>query len=135
MSDRVSIEIDGIGHGDTPIPMACRVANVIFSSGIPGRNPADGRRPDDPEQEVEFAFGNVAAVIRRAGADVDDVAEMTVLVSDESIRPLVDPYWVRMFPDSASRPARHTTVQQLRGGARIQLRFVAVVGRGNEPGS
>ncbi|MFC0529540.1 RidA family protein [Phytohabitans kaempferiae] len=126
MSDRVSIDLDGAGHGDTPIPMACRVANLVFSSAVSGRDPADGTRPGEVEREVELAFGNVAEVIRRAGASVDDVAEMTVLVSDESIRKLVDQYWVRMFPDPASRPARHTTVQQLRGGARIQLRFVAV---------
>ena len=54
----------------------------------------------------------------------------TVFVRDKAIRPVVNKYWVEMFPDEASRPARHLLSTDLQSGTRLQLEIMAVLGEG-----
>jgi predicted dehydrogenase len=42
-----SIEVEGVSHGAAPIPMGARVGNMIFSSGIMGKDPATDKLPED----------------------------------------------------------------------------------------
>ncbi|MGD9944724.1 MAG: RidA family protein [Burkholderiaceae bacterium] len=124
---RQSIELPGLKHGRTPIPMAARVGNMIFTSGIPGRDARTGQLGDGPAEQVRLAFENLAVLLQQAGAGLDDVGSVTVLVADEAFRDSVNAHWVACFPDPASRPARHTSVQALRGGMLIQLQAIASI--------
>ena len=54
----------------------------------------------------------------------------TVFVQDKAIRPVVDRYWVEMFPDEASRPARHMLRTDLQADTQLQLEIMAVLGQG-----
>ena len=53
-------------------------------------------------------FANVRRVMDAAGGSADDIIKMNVWITDRALRPIINKYWVEMFPDPHSRPARHT---------------------------
>jgi 2-iminobutanoate/2-iminopropanoate deaminase len=126
---RRSIEVPGLRHG-APIPQASVVGNLLVSGGISPVDPETGAIPDGTDEQVAIAFANVRRVLAAAGGSPEDVVKCTVFVPDKAIRPVVDKYWVEMFPDAASRPARHTLRSDLQGGMQLQLEIMAVLGQG-----
>jgi 2-iminobutanoate/2-iminopropanoate deaminase len=127
---RRSIEVAGLHHGDLPIPQACLVGELLVSSGISPLDPETDAVPESVEDQVALTFSNVRRVLEAAGARPEDVGKVTVFVRDKSIRPTIDKHWVELFPDSTSRPARHTLRVELTDPLQIQLEIIAVVGRG-----
>lgn len=126
-SKKRSLEVAGVSHGGAPIPMGARVSNMIFSSGIMGKDPATDTLPMDGAQQVKFAFQNMRALLAAGGASIDHLARMTVFIKDESVRAAINEEWVKCFPDPHDRPARHTLIYDLRGGMLLQLEIIAVV--------
>lgn len=122
-----SLEVPGITHGSAPIPMGARVGNMIFSSGIMGKDPVNNELPQDVGLQAKFAFENMIALLKAGGATLDNLARMTVFIKDESARPAVNEQWLKHFPDPHDRPARHTLVYDLPGGMLLQLEVVAVI--------
>lgn len=122
-----SLEVPGVNHGKAPIPMGARVGNMIFSSGIMGKDPATNELPPDVALQARFAFEHVATLLQVGGASMDNLAHMTVFIKDESARAAVNVEWLKYFPDPHDRPARHTLVYDLQGGMLLQLEIVAVV--------
>jgi 2-iminobutanoate/2-iminopropanoate deaminase len=125
MPRREVLEVPGVRH-TAPIPMAVAVGNMVFTSAIMGKDPATGALPADPEAQAAWVFAHLRTILRAAGCHPGDVGHVAVLVADEAYRRQVDREWLAMFPDERDRPARHTTVTQLRGGALIQIEAVAV---------
>lgn len=122
-----SLEVPGVTHGNAPIPMGARVGNMIFSSGIMGKDPATDTLPEDVGLQAKFAFDNMISLLAAGGATLDHLARMTVFIKDESARPAVNAQWLKYFPDPHDRPARHTVVHDLRGGMLLQIEVVAVI--------
>jgi 2-iminobutanoate/2-iminopropanoate deaminase len=127
-----SIEVPGVTHGNVPIPMGARVGNMIFSSGIAGKDPATNKVPEDAAQQARFAFENLRTLLENGGATLEDVGHVTVFVKDNSVRDAINAEWVKCFPDPHDRPARHTLVYELQGGMLLQLEAIAVVQDRNE---
>jgi 2-iminobutanoate/2-iminopropanoate deaminase len=127
---RRSVEVPGLHHGGLPIPQACVVGNLLASSGISPLDPATGAIPDSAEDQVKLVFANVGRVLEGAGGRPGDVVKCTVFVRDKAIRPVIDKHWTQMFPDEASRPARHTLRIDLAEPMLIQLEILAVLGEG-----
>ncbi len=127
---RRSIEVPGLHHGGLPIPQACVVGNLLMSSGISPLDPVSGDVPADVDEQVDLVFGNVRRIVEAAGGTTADIARCTVFVQDKAIRPIVDKYWQEMFPDPASRPARHTQRIDLNPPLQLQLEITAVLGEG-----
>lgn len=125
MSKRRVIEVEGVEHA-APIPMACQIGDYLFTSAIMGKDPETGEVPDDPEQEVAFVFQHLVSILHRADMSSDDVGYVSVLLSDDSYRPLVNEHWTALFPDPSCRPARHTSLTVLPGGRTLQLIATAV---------
>lgn len=123
-----SLEVPGVSHGGAPIPMGARVGNMIFSSGIMGKDPATDQLPADGTQQARFAFQNMKALLAAGGATLDHLARITVFIKDESIRAAINEEWIKCFPDPHDRPARHTLIYDLRGGMLLQLEIIAVLG-------
>lgn len=124
MAWRESIEIPPVVHNN-PIPMACRVGNVLFTSGISGADPQTGEMPQSQEQQAFNAFANLKRVLDKAGAVPEDVVHVTVLLKDNAYRELINKAWLQMFPDEASRPARHSLIHpNLNFDLQIQARAV-----------
>ena len=122
-----SIEVPGVTHGNVPIPMGARVGNMLFSSGIAGKDPATNKVPADAAEQARFAFQNLRTLLENGGATLEDVGHVTVFVKDDSVRDAINAEWVQCFPDPHDRPARHTRVHDLRGGMLLQLEAIAVI--------
>jgi 2-iminobutanoate/2-iminopropanoate deaminase len=122
---RRAIEVPGLSHGALPIPYAVAVGGLLVTGGINGKDPATGRIPEALELEVAQVYRNVVAVLDAAGFSTADVAKVTFFVADRAIRGLLNPGWIDLFPDPDNRPARHTLVQDLPPGARLQADLLA----------
>lgn len=122
-----SLELEGLNHGSAPIPMGDRVGNMIFTSGISGKNPMTGKLAEGAAAQAFHAFENLRQLLENGGATMADVGQVTVLTVDDSLRDVVNAEWLRPFPDPQDRAARHTTVQALRGSALLQLIAIAAV--------
>ena len=127
MGRRTALEVPGVTHGGAPIPMGVRIGNLIFSSGIMGKDPADDSLPDDPARQAELMFQNARTLLEGAGASLDDVAHMTVFLKDNAYREHLNREWLKAFPDEHDRPARHTLLWDLPGQMLIQCELVAVL--------
>ena len=127
MAWRESIEIPPVVHNN-PIPMACRVGNVLFTSGISGADPQTGEMPASQEQQARNAFANLQRVLDKAGAVAEDVVYVSVMLKDNAYRELVNKPWVEMFPDEDDRPARHQlVVENLPSPYDVQIEVIAVL--------
>ena len=91
-------------------------------------SPLAGRElPADASEQVRYAFLNMDALLHASGADLGDVGRVTVFLANLALREHVNREWLARFPDPKNRPARHTLVEDLRGGMQVQLEVIAVV--------
>jgi 2-iminobutanoate/2-iminopropanoate deaminase len=127
MEKRRSIEVAGARHTN-PIPSASRRGPFVVSGAISGADPATGQVPADLDAQCRQMFANVRRVIETAGGSPDDIVKMTVWITDRALRPVLNKYWVEMFPDPHSRPARHTvTSTDFTPPLQIQCDLMAVL--------
>lgn len=122
-----SIEVEGVTHGAAPIPMGARVGNMLYSSGLMGKDPSNDTLPSDSASQARLLFENLRTLLRNGDASLDDVVHVTAFVKDNGQREALNAEWVACFPDPHDRPARHTQVADLQGGMLMQLEIVAVV--------
>ena len=121
-----SIEVEGLSHAGTPIPLGCRVGPILATSGVGGTDRKTGAMPPDADTQAVNCFANLQAVLEAGGLGMGDVVKITVFVADEAHRAAVNKPWLRQYPDPAKRPARHALVMPLRAGMLIQLEALAV---------
>ncbi len=121
-----SIDVPGASH-KAPIPAAARVANILCTSAVSGKDPASGQLPADVGGQVRNAFANLRAVLAAGGASLDQVVKFSITLHDDSVREAVNAEWLAAFPDPQDRPARHITVHPLQHGMLLQLEVIAVV--------
>jgi 2-iminobutanoate/2-iminopropanoate deaminase len=128
MAKRQSIMWPGFAHSN-PIPNACRIGNMVMSSVIGPRDPVTGTVPDSLEAQVTNLFLQLAAAIKAAGGTADDFLKIEFWAKDQAAgRAALNGEWEKMFPDPASRPARHTQSLPSNSSAQIQCAFTAVIG-------
>jgi enamine deaminase RidA (YjgF/YER057c/UK114 family) len=124
MPKRTSIEIEGFKHAN-PIPGASRVGNIMMSSVISGRGPAG--MPDTLEGQIANIFQHVKDMVDAAGGSPANIVKMDFYTADQAAgRAALNGEWEKMFPDPASRPARHTIAAASDGPGQIRCTFVAV---------
>jgi 2-iminobutanoate/2-iminopropanoate deaminase len=130
MDKRRSIDVAGVKHVN-PIPSASRRGPLVASGAISGADPATGKVPADFDEQCRLMFENVRRVMAAAGGSPDDIVKMTVWIRDRSLRETMNRHWVAMFPDPASRPARHTqTSHDLAPPMQVQCDVLAVLEEG-----
>ena len=123
---RRSVYVEGLGHGDNPIPAAAVVGSLLMSGGISGVERSTGQMPDLLADELANMFDNIEAVLGTVGATVDEVVRLDVSLVAPTARGALNAEWVRRFPEEANRPARKTEVGvALPPGLRVQCTFVA----------
>lgn len=121
-----SIDVPGASH-KAPIPAAARVANILCTSAVSGKDPASGQLPADVGGQVRNAFANLRAVLAAGGASLDQVVKFSITLHDDSVREAINAEWRAAFPDPRDRPARHITVHPLQHGMLLQLEVIAAV--------
>lgn len=130
INERTSIYVEGFSHRN-PIPAACRIGGLLFSGSIQGTDPATGRYGATLADQCALMFAHIKRIVEAAGGTTDDVAKMTVWMRDRSQRQALNVEWLKMFPDAAHRPARHTMQADLDGDKLIECDFIAVLGGGD----
>ncbi|HEY4134155.1 MAG TPA: RidA family protein [Alphaproteobacteria bacterium] len=125
MSKRQSVEPPGKEH-KSPIPMGCKIGNIVYSSAIGGDDPATGKTSPDPAEQAKTMMENVRRFMTAAGGTPEDIIRLTLYVQDKKIREYFNKEWLAMFPDPHSRPARHALVVDLEKKL-FQVEVVAVL--------
>lgn len=123
---RTSIYAEGFSHKN-PIPAACRIGNMLYSGSIQGTDPATGAYGATLAAQCELMFEHVRRIVEAGGATPGHIIKMTVWMNDRTQRAALNVPWLRMFPDAASRPARHTMQAALDGGKLVECDFIAVI--------
>jgi len=127
MSNRRSIEVPGLEHVN-PIPNASRIGPFLMSGGIFGKDPSTGKVAEGVEAQCEQMFANVRKVLEAGGAAPEDVIKLSVWLKDMANRPVLNKYWLQLFPDAHSRPARHTfETPDLRAPLLVECEIMAVI--------
>ena len=117
------------GQAPQPDPGGLPQGAVCTTGAISGADPQTGKVPDDLDAQCRQMFDNVRRLIEAAGGSPDDIVKMTVWISDRALRPTLNKYWVEMFPDPHSRPARHTVAHSdFTPPMQIQCDILAVIG-------
>jgi 2-iminobutanoate/2-iminopropanoate deaminase len=130
MDKRQSIDVPGAKHVN-PIPSACRRGPFVVTGAISGADPETGTIAADLDGQCRAMFASVRRLIEAAGGTPEDIIKMNVWIADRSLRETLNRHWVAMFPDPASRPARHTmTSLDLAAPMQIQCDLMAVLGEG-----
>lgn len=124
---RSSIYADQFVHTN-PIPVACRVGDLVCSGVITGREPGTGRVAPTLDEQTAQVFGNLRSVVAASGVTLDDIVRITVWLQDRDDRDSLNREWVAMFPDPLDRPARQVHAEDLGGGVLVQCDFIAVAG-------
>lgn len=125
---RRSVDAEGYSH-QTAIPTASRVGPLLASSVVVGFDPGTRVMPEDAAHQLRNILRHAGAILDAGGATWDDVVKMTFYVADAEVRAVVEAQWVELFPDAASRPARHTQVVDLPRKVQVQADLLAYVGR------
>jgi 2-iminobutanoate/2-iminopropanoate deaminase len=126
MSRRKSIDLRGFAHRN-PIPAACRLGPLLMSGSILPRR-ADGTSPATLDEQCALMFQYVREILEHAGGTTEHIVKVDVAMKDASEREVLNKHWVEMFPDSSSRPARHTETKDLPGNILVQCEIVAMIG-------
>lgn len=127
MAVRQCISGPDIPEHVNPFPAGVKIGNMVFSAAIGGDDPDTHELPEDEESQIGNAFRTMRNMLRRAGGSPAHVARVSVYVRDRSIRPRVNPHWLKMFPDEDDRPVRHMVPADMPPGRHIQLEFIAVL--------
>jgi enamine deaminase RidA (YjgF/YER057c/UK114 family) len=128
MARRKSINWAGFKH-ENPIPNASLLGNILMSSIISGRDPDTGTMPPDLDAQVVNIFRQIKLCVEAAGGTPDDILKVNFWMKDPATgRKALNGEWSRMFPDPASRPARHTLSLAATAANHVTCDFVAVIG-------
>ncbi|MCY4581901.1 MAG: RidA family protein [Chloroflexi bacterium] len=126
MGRRQVIDLPGMGHR-APISLGVRIDNVLYTSGISGRDSEKDEMPEDAAGQAKCMFNNIRLMMAAAGGSTDDIIYMQLRLKDRALREFVDPEWLAMFPDAEDRPARHAENAALGGGMLMQCQIMAVL--------
>ena len=121
-----SIEIEGFSHS-TSIPAASRVGPLLATSVIVGRDDGQPNLPDTIDAQLANVFLFAGRILEAAGADWSDVVKFDFVVAELAHRAAVEEAWLRVYPDRAHMPARHTQVAELPGGMFVQATLLAYI--------
>ncbi len=126
MVQRDSIYCDDFKH-QNPIPNASRIGNLVVSGAIFPRDPETGKPAESLEDQCAMMFRHLRGTVEAAGGTPDNIIKITVWLKNPADRDAVNAEWTRMFPDPASRPARHTQKDVSDGPYLVGCDFMAVL--------
>lgn len=110
-----------------PYSQAVKVGNLLFLSGqIPLDSQSGQVVGQTAAEQVNQVMKNIEAVLKEAGASLDDVVKTTIFMVDLAEFQAVNAVYGASFPENA--PARSTVqVSALPKGVRVEIEAVAVV--------
>ena len=128
MTKRKSVNYPGYSH-QNPIPNGSRIGNILMSSIMNGTEPGTRTAPPDLAGQVTNIFRHIRLCVEAGGGTVDDIIKINFWMKQPSTgRAALNDEWVKMFPDEASRPARHTLSLSADSPHQVTCDFTAVIG-------
>jgi len=98
----------------------------LFVSTMPGSDPSNGKIPDDPAAQVDFALDRMKAVVEAAGLKLSNMVFVNPYLTREIPMRIMNQHYARRF-EFGNTPARATIqVSSLPEGVRIAYTGVAV---------
>jgi 2-iminobutanoate/2-iminopropanoate deaminase len=122
-----SINPEGLPAHKNPIPAAAVHKGILISSVISGKSVFTGSYSKNKVEQVSLVFEYIKKIVIEAGGTVQDIIKMDLYFSDKSDRSIVNPEWVKMFPDPNKRPARHAQIAELPKDCCLQVTLTAVI--------
>jgi reactive intermediate/imine deaminase len=111
-----------------PFSKAVRVGDVLYLSGVIGRNP-DGTLPQGIEAQTRATMDDIGATLKEAGLGFDRIFHCTAFLSDMNNWAAFNQVYVGYFPDGPL-PARSALgVNGLALGALLELECQAYAGK------
>ncbi|MGH9502363.1 MAG: RidA family protein [Terriglobales bacterium] len=109
-----------------PFSPAVLTRDRAFVSAMPGSDPANGKVPDDPAAQVDFALDRMKAVLEAAGLDLRHMVFVNPYLTSDIPMKVMNQHYAQRF-EFGNTPARATIeVSSLPGGAHIEYTGVAV---------
>ena len=99
----------------------------MITSSILGKELDSDTYPEDKARQIALVFDYLEAILEEGGAELQDVVKIDLYFADKGDRPLVNPHWLRLYPDPAKRPARQAHQTMLPEGCCLQIVATAVV--------
>lgn len=110
-----------------PYSQAVESNETLYCSGQIPVDPATGEIPETIEAQAHQALSNLQAVIKEAGAELDDVVKTTVFLTDLNTFATVNAIYGEYF-DGETVPARSTIeVAALPKGVQIEIDAIATL--------
>lgn len=107
----------------SPFSPAILKDGTLYVSGQTGSG-ADGKIPENFEEEVKNTLENIRSIMKEAGYDLKDALAVQVYLTDMSLFPRMNNVYLTHFPEP--RPSRTTVgVAKLVGTARIEITVTA----------
>ena len=100
---------------------------TVYVSGQLGRGPGmTDSEAGDIETQTRRCLGNIEAILRAAGSDLQQLLKVTIYVCDISLWPTVNAVYAQIL--GSHRPARAVVpTRELHFGALIEIEAVAAV--------
>ncbi|MCM0754416.1 RidA family protein [Desulfovibrio aminophilus] len=110
-----------------PYSQAIRAGGFVFASGqiplVPESGEVDGA---DVKTQARRSLENLTAVLKAAGASLEDVVKTTVFITDMAEFPAVNEVYATYFP--ANAPARScVAVAALPRGVKVEVEAIALL--------
>lgn len=113
-----------------PFSSALMVGNTLYVSGMVGRT-ADGKIPDNFDDEVKQTLDNILDVVKVAGMSFADAVAVQVYLTDMTLFDRMNKVYMAAFPEP--RPTRTTVgVAKLVGTSKIEITVTLVKGAGKK---
>ena len=108
-----------------PYSQAIKVGNMIFTSGQIALTPNGEFLDSDIKTQTKQVCENLRAVLKAAGANINDVVKTTIFLTDINDFGEVNEVYGEYF---SHKPARSTVaVKELPKGAKVEIECIAVI--------
>ncbi|MCP5382321.1 MAG: RidA family protein [Kordiimonadaceae bacterium] len=112
---------------DALLSSAVRVGNMLYLSGMTGRDPETRKFPADVETQTHNIMKNIKATLEKYGSSLDEVVKCTVFMANPDDRAALNKAYRSYFGDHP--PARSGVGNLiLSGGALVEIECMATVG-------
>ncbi len=122
-----SIYSSRVAQHQNPIPAAAVHRGLLITSAIIGKELHTDAYPQEKEKQVELVFEYLAIILDEAGATLQDIVKIDLYFADKKDRDLVNPHWLRLYPDETQRPARQAHTAVLPAGCCLHLVATAML--------
>ncbi|MBO4945215.1 MAG: RidA family protein [Muribaculaceae bacterium] len=109
-----------------PYSQAIKCGDMLYISGQIPLNPADGTIPEGIKAQTAQSISNIKAILKEAGASIDNVVKTTVFLADMSLFGEMNEVYGQEF--TAPFPARSAVaVRELPKQVLVEIETIATL--------